>query len=337
MKRNAVAINTTKIGTGYNGELPEWVPLVPSGMVMGRDGRSWNNNRPQLIIASFSELARDLPIDIEHATELKAPKGEPAPAVGWVKNLEERNSEIWGRVEWNATGRQLVGEKEYRYLSPVIIYEKDSGNIVGLTSVGVTNQPNLKLPALNFSEPGTEFNSVPRDIKSGGEAPKESIMLKALLAALALPENASEAEAIAKIGSLKTELVTATNRAENPSLEKFVPRGDYDAALARATNAEAQIKQIKTEQLETAVNTAIDQALKDGKITPATAEYHRAQCRQEGGLERFTAYCAAAPVLGGDSGLGSKEQEQGKALNAEQEKIAGMFGNSAEDLAKYGK
>jgi phage I-like protein len=322
MKQNAVAINTMEI-VQANGELPEWVCLVPAGAVVGRDGRSWNNSRPEGIIASFSELARDLPIDIEHSTELKAPKGEPAPAIGWVKNLEARNGEIWGRVQWNPAGRQLVGEQSYRYLSPVIIYQPNSGTIVGLTSVGVTNQPNLKLPALNHQH--------------GVCTPEENIMLKALLAALALPENAGEAEALAKVTSLKSELATATNRAENPSLEKFVPRADYDAALGKANNAEQQLAQIKKDQLETAVNTAIEQALKDGKITPATADYHRAQCRQEGGLERFKTYCAAAPVLGGDSGLGSKEQEGTKALNAEQEKIAGMFGNSAEDLAKYGK
>lgn len=336
MERNAVAINTMEI-VRVNGALPEWVPLVPAGAVIGRDGRSWNNSRPEGIIASFKELARDLPIDIEHSTELKAPKGDPAPAIGWIRELQDRNGTIWGRTQWNAAGKQLVEEQAYRYLSPVIIYQPTNGTIVGLTSVGVTNQPNLKLPALNSSKPGTELNSVPRETKNGANTPEENSMLKTILAALALPENTSETDAVLKIGSLKSELATATNRAENPSLEKFVPRADYDAALGKATNAEQQLAAIKTEQLETAVNSAIDQALKDGKITPATAEYHKAQCRQEGGLERFKTYCAATPSLGGDSGLGSKEQEGTKALNAEQEKIAGMFGNSAEDLAKYGK
>ena len=163
-------------------------------------------------------------------------------------------------------------------------------------------------------------------------------MLKALLAALALPETATEAEAVAKVKTLQGDLSTAMNRADNPSLEKFVPRADYDAALARATNAEQAISTAKKEQLETAVNAAIEQALKDGKITPATKEYHQAQCRQEGGLERFTAYCAAAPVIAGASGLdGKKVDGETKALNAEQQQIAEMFGNSAEDLAKYGK
>ncbi|MBU1564231.1 MAG: phage protease [Proteobacteria bacterium] len=323
MKRNAVAINTMEIHQ-ENGKLPEWVKLVPAGLVKGRDGRNWVNDRPDGIIANFKELARDLPIDVEHSTEIKGPRGEPAPAIGWVQEIEERAGAIWGRVAWNATGKQLVEGQAYRYLSPVIIYEQTSGTIVGVTSVGATNQPNFRLPALNHEQ--------------GTNTPEESNMFKAILAALGLPENSTEAEAVSKIGGLKSDLATATNRAESPSLEKFVPRADYDAALGKATNAEQQLAAIKSEQLETTVTSAIDKALQDGKITPATADYHKAQCRQNGGLERFAAFCAVAPVLGDASNLSGKSPDDTtKALNAEQQKVADLFGNSAEDLAKYGK
>lgn len=324
MKRYAVAINSVEISPTGSGTTPEWVCLIPAGDIVGRDGRGWVNDRPAMILDHFYALARDLPIDVEHATELKGPRGEPAPAIGWVKELEIRNGEIWGRAEWNEAGVRMVGGREYRYLSPVILYQEESQTIVGITSVGATNQPNLKLPALNHEQ--------------RGQAPKESNMLKALLAALGLPENATEAEAVAKVGTLKGELATAMNRVESPSLEKFVPRADYDAALSKATNAEQALKAIKQEQLEGEVETAISQALAAGKITPSTAEYHKAQCRQEGGLERFKEYCAAAPVVGGESGLeGKKPEGEQKALNAEQQQIASMFGNSAEDLEKYGK
>lgn len=321
--KNKIALNTLEI-SGVPGQAPEWVKLLPSGQVIGRDGRAWNNSRPDSILESFAALARDLPIDIEHSSELKAPKGEPAPAVGWIRELDIRDGEIWGRAAWNTAGKQLVEEQAYRYLSPVIIYEPSSGNIAGVISVGLTNQPNLKLPALNSEQ--------------GAEAPKENTMLKAILAALGLPENTTETEAVQKIGTLKSELATAANRADNPSLEKFVPRADYDAALARATNAEQAIGAVKKEQLEVAVNSAISQALKDGKITPSTVEYHTAGCRQEGGLQRFAAYCAAAPTIGDLSGLDGKSADsEQKALNAEQQQVAAMFGNSAEDIAKYGK
>ncbi|KJR98783.1 MAG: hypothetical protein VR65_19985 [Desulfobulbaceae bacterium BRH_c16a] len=324
MKLGSIALNTMDLVAAL-GEAPEWRQLIPAGTVEGRDGRSWLNSQPEKILVAFKELGRDLPIDLEHSSELKARLGEPAPAVGWINELAVRDGEIWGMVEWNAEGKKLIGERAYRYMSPVIVYNRESGIIVGLTSVGLTNQPNLELPALNSQQGGNPEN-------------KEDEMLKAILVALGLPETATDADAVAKIKELKNEVSTANNRAETPSLDKFVPRSDYDTAVARATNAEKSLGDVKKEQLETAVNAAIDQALKDGKITPATADYHKAQCRQEGGLALFSEFCKAAPVVGGESGLAGKTAgDTQTALNSEQQKVAEMFGNSAEDIAKYGK
>lgn len=318
------ALNTLEL-VAQAGQVPEWIQLLPAGRMIGRDGRSWDNNQPEQILQSFTELARDIPIDIEHSTELKGPSGDPAPAIGWIKELDARDGSIWGRAEWNTAGTQMVGERAYRYISPVILYQPASGTIVGITSVALTNQPNLKLPALNQQQESEQLT-------------KEDSMIKALLEALGLPETATEAEALAKITTLQSELATATNRAANPSLERFVPRADYDAAMAKAVNAEQQLAEGKKVELAKAVNMAIDQALKDGKITPATKEYHQAQCSQEGGLERFAEFCRIAPVLGGDSDLNDKDPDsKSKALNAAEQQIAAMFGNKAEDLAKYGK
>ncbi len=313
---------------GDSPQLPDWVELIPAGRVQGRDGREWKNSDPAAIIASFLDSGVDLPIDLEHATELKAPKGEPAPAAGWIKALENRDGSVWGRVEWNAAGQDLVGSKAYRYLSPVILYDRKSGEIAGLTSAGLTNRPNLHLSALN-----QQGESSPQ-----GQDPEENSMdEKALLAAMGLPETATLAEAVNAIGKMKADLATANNSmAAFADLAKFVPRGDYDAVVARATNAETVLADQKKIALETAINSEIELALKAGKIIPATVEYHKAQCRQEGGLERFKAYVAAVPAMGAPSGLDGKDPEDaGKALNAEEAQIAAMFGNSVEDLKKY--
>lgn len=325
MNKNKTALNMMEIpNSSPDGALPDWVMLLPARMVQGRDGRWWRNDRPEEILSYFAGLGRDLPIDIEHSTERKAPLGDPAPAIGWIDRMENRNGEIWGHALWNDAGKKTVGGREYRYLSPVILFTEADNTIVGITSVGATNQPNLTLPALNN--------------ENRGLTPKENSMWKNVLSALGLAETSTEADAVTAISRLKGDVSAAANRAENPSLEKFVPRADYDAALAKASNAEQKLSEIKTSQLETAINSAIETALKDGKITPATADYHRAQCRQDGGLDRFAAYCAAAPSIGGDSGLdGKKPEGEQKALNAEEKRIADMFGNSAEDLAKYGK
>lgn len=306
-----------------DGSVPEWIQLIPAGrIVTGRDGRSWLNDNPAGIIASFAGNEAPIPVDIEHATEIRAPEGNAAPAMAWVEEMKDRDGgSVWGKAEWTPKGREMVANKEYRYLSPVLIYERASGRIVGISSVGLTNKPNLFLNALNREESNQ----------------KEENMDKELLAALGLPETATMAQALNAIATLKSDLATARNRTETPSLDKYVPRADYDAAVGKATNAEQKLRERDAADLEKGINTEIDAALKAGKITPATAEYHKAQCRQEGGLERFKQFVAAAPVVVADAGLDRKTPEGTDiSLNAEMAKVSAMFGNSVEDIKKYG-
>ena len=311
MKMKAVALNSIGLGDFEAGELPERILLLPAGQVEGRDGRKWLNSEPQKVLESFAGLGRDLPIDIEHATELRAPKGEPAPAAAWIKALHSENGAIWGEVEWLDEGRQLVGGRQYRYISPVILYRPSDRVITGLTSAALTNQPNLRLGALN--------NEMSKE--------EEPMDWKQVLAALSLGENATVDDALAAISKLKGDLQSASNRAETPDLARFVPRGDYDKALERATNAEQTLAADREARLGAEIDAEINTALQAGKIVPATVDYHKASCQQEGGLERFREFVKTAPVVAADSGLdGKKPDSDGKALNAEERRMCELLG-----------
>ena len=56
-------------------------------------------------------------------------RSEPAPARGWIVELQGRQDGIWGKVEWTATGRDLVAGKAYRGISPVIEHRPDNSII----------------------------------------------------------------------------------------------------------------------------------------------------------------------------------------------------------------
>lgn len=313
----AVALNA-------EGNAPEWVELIPPGVeIAGRDGRAWINDQPLLVIDTFNRMGRDMPIDWEHATEKKAPNGEPAPAAGWINKVEVRDGgAIWGRVAWNERGKQSVESREYRYLSPVFAFEKESRRIVRILSAGLTNSPNLHLTALNHEQDEDDPMKLSEAIRK----------------ALGLKDDATEEQAVNAIEQLRADLDTAQNREATPSLDKFVPRSDYDKAIERATNAENQVKSNQEKALNTEIDSEIDAALKAGKIAPASVEYHKANCREEGGLDRFREFVKSAPAIAGDTDLGNKKPgDQGKALNAEEQKIAEMFGNTAEDIQKYGR
>lgn len=318
--------------------LPEWVPLIPAGEVVGRDGRAWSNPDPAQVIANTKANNREQPLDYEHSTDLKAPKGEPAPAAGWFADYRVANGFIEGRLQLNPNGLASVKNREYRYLSPVFRYTAD-GVIYDITSAGLTNKPNLLLPALNQEHLPTQKPqpfSQPQEYSMTLEE-----LLVVLRAALGADETATAEELLAGIKALKgkqesheQQLLEAQNR-QLPSLDKYVPRGDYDAVLMRATNAEQAIAQAAKTQLEAAINHEIDQAIAQGKITPANVEYHKAACRDEGGLERFKAFVASAPQVVGAGVTGDLPNTE-TALNHEVQALAAMFGNSADDLKIHG-
>lgn len=131
--------------------LPEWVEVIPSGPeVIGIDGRRWLNDVPDRIVDNFQTRGRLMVIDWEHATECRAPNGLDAPAAGWIDQLEIRAGAIWAHVkEWTERARQQLAERAYKFLSPAFLFERNSGRILSLTSVALTNAPNLPLTALN--------------------------------------------------------------------------------------------------------------------------------------------------------------------------------------------
>ncbi|NVO00029.1 MAG: hypothetical protein HXX17_11940 [Geobacteraceae bacterium] len=300
---------------------PASIPLIPAGAVItGRDGRSWNNPDPAAIVRFFQERGLKIPIDIEHATEIKAKIGEAAPAMAWATDLAAHDDgSIWGNIDWTPRGAEMVTNREYSYYSPAIVFDKTTGNIIGIKSIGLTNSPNFYVPALNR--------------ENQKEVPP---MLKKVIALLGLAETTTEETALNSIMTLKSDHATALNHANSPPLDKFVPKADYDLALNRANDAEGKLATQAKEQLETAINHEIDAALAAGKITPGTKDYHVAQCRQEGGLDRFKTFVGAAPVVAGTTDLDKKKPDHDTALNAEEQTIASMFGNSVEDIKKYG-
>ena len=312
-----------------DGKVPGWVQLLPPGVkVQGVDGRSWVNDQPQAVAAN-SRVHQDPPVDFEHATHLRAPQGEKAPAAGWIEKMEAREGgAIWGFVNWTPAGQAAVANREYRYLSPVLRHEKATGRIVAIESVGLVNKPNLHLAALNRAE----------EI-SAEENPKEEPsvnLLQQLISALGLAANATEDLVLSAIRKLQSDHQLALNRAEHPPLDKFVPKSEYDAALNRAGTAEGELKKIRDAAKAQKIDELVGRAVKEGKVTPASKDYFLAMCRKEGGVEEFEKYLGSAPVIAKPSGLEDRPApETGVALNSEEQKISKMFGNSAEDLKKY--
>jgi len=320
-------------------EAPEWIQLLPAGIIRTGDGRG------PYRVADTSELVRvslqagdRLPIDENHSTDLAAPRGEPAPARGWIVALEARQDGIWGKVEWTEDGKRLVAGRAYRGISPVIQHKPD-GTVTQLLRASLVNRPNLRgLAALHAEE-----NSMN--------------LLQKLLAALGLPAATTEEAAIAAVTTMHAQQAassTALQAALSPIAKavglpetsdaaavlagvEAVKGGDQEvtALQAELTRVATELKTLQEGGKKKAAEMFVDQAIKAGHVGVKPSR------------ERFIALHMADPVetekminamptlgVGGQVVPSTPPAANGEiSLNAEQLTVARMLGQDPKDYA----
>lgn len=305
----------------FGADVPEWINASPQGAVVtSRDGRRYENPDPTYVLETFKKHRGDIVVDINHSTEIRAPKGEESPAVGFVKEMDVRNGEVWARVDWNARGQQAISSQDYRFISPTYWVDKQ-GRIAGIKSIALTNSPNLYLPALNHSL-GSEDNIM--DLEKLGKLlstdPTE-ISVTAALNAL-----------IAKSKDLAVQLNNAQEA--TPPLEKYIARADYDTMAERAAAAEAKLAELEKAAHDAEVNSLIDKAASEGKISPLTKDSYRAMCQSAVGFKGFQDFVKVAPAILNDSNLDNRPVPQMNALTADELRVCQSIGITEEEFRK---
>lgn len=323
----AAGLQPPAAGDARGAGAPEWIHLLPQGPELsGRDGRAWRLDDPHAVVAA---TRLPLAVTYDHAGFF----GREAPAAGWIEALEVRADGVWGRVEWTADGRAAVEGKAYRFVSPEFVHDADPPRRIGaLLGAGLTNSPNLDLAAAASRRPG-----------GAAQSKEKASVTPAILSALGLEAEAGEADALAAVEALRgaaekgKAAAAASAAGQQPDLARYVPRADYDAACARLRKAEAALAAQHAAAAEEAVETAVEEALAAGKIVPATADYHRAQCRLEGGLERFRAFCAAAPEIAAASAASARPPASADpaALDPAARKIFASLGVAPDEARQY--
>lgn len=194
--------------------MPEWVHLLPAGEVRTQDGRG-----PYRVADVAALMAASLPaggklvLDENHSTDLAAPKGAPAPAMGWIVELQARADGIWGRVDWTDAGRRLAGDRAYSGISPVIAYRKN-GTIDAILRASLTNKPNLA------------------GLQSLHQEDEDMSLKNRLLEALGLGSDADEDAIVAAVSANTT--ATALQAALSPIAQAAGLAADADAAAVLA-------------------------------------------------------------------------------------------------------
>lgn len=309
---------------GQEGAPPAWLPLLPAPdanhEIKGRDGRTWTLQDPAVVVAHFAEYGADIPLDLEHSTHLLAPKGEPAPAQAWIKEMQVRDGgAVWGRAEWTPAGLASWKSGGWKYTSPGILHD-DAREIIGLASAGLVTRPALHLPAL--------ARSGGRNLNPKKEDSMTTVALATMVAAAGLASTATEADVIAAL--------TAGRQAQADIKDpaKFVPAADLAAAQTRATTAEGKLAERDKADAEAAAVALVDGAIAEGKIAPASKAHWLDIAREQ--PDKFKTAVASMPVVLKPTKTDQKVEGEGKdanGLTGDQLALCSQLGLKPEDYA----
>ena len=279
---------------------------MPAGKVEARptDGRApWLNSEPDAVAAASSALGADIVIDYEHQGEFSKFNGKPAPAAGWIKRVFARRGEVWGEVEWTARAAEMIKAREYRYISPVFDHTRASRVVKRITGAALVNDPALYMraiarananqeetmdlaklrKALNLADDAGDdaiLQAAAKAVKAGGVADTALAGLKAVAKAAGLGDDATAAD-------IETAVAKARSGGD-PDPARFVPREEYDKAVARVTS-------IETERATEKATAAVDAAVKAGKVSPGQREWAEAYAKRD--AEDFAEFVKNAPAI----------------------------------------
>lgn len=331
------------------------VQLLPAGEFKARDGRPGKGLTWKLDDAQGAALAarvnadialNQLVIDYEHQTLLAPANGQRAPAAGWVKSVEWRSGEgLFGQVEWTAAARAHIDAGEYRYLSPVIKYDPKSGVVTGIDLAALTNYP-----ALQGMDPAVAALTRRNDIATDPPPENHMALLAALIAALGMPAETTEAAALSAVSTLQAKKAPPLSDAIATALG-LKPGADEAAALS-AVNAlkasestttqliatlTADVAALRTQLNNGELTQLVDGAIEAGKFSPAHRDWLLGLGRKD--LAALRTQIAASPVIPGlkgqkPAGDGGGGGAATAALTATQKLIADQLGLTHEAYAK---
>lgn len=326
------------------------VNLLPLGKVKSQKGDFVVDQESfERIKNTFEERGIDIVIDYEHQTL----EDVQAPAGGWIKDLFIRDGAIAAKVEWTPKAQEYIKNKEYKYLSPVVLVRKSDQKAVILHSVALTNTPAIDgmfaiVNSINLD-----------DFEEGG---KDMDLLKKLAALLGLPEDATEEQVMQAIQAATGEVEKLKEEAKKQQEGKgdgTVPVANkvimgllgLDGKEAKTEDVAAAIMALKNpanfvpvtefNKLKDRLDKKdseelVTKALKAGKISAAQKEWAEEYALKD--PEGFKKFVEKAPQA---VPMGELEMEDTKRNDGRLEEttmaVCKMLGVSKEDVEKYGK
>lgn len=282
------------------------------------------------MVANFRKRKNgEVPLDYDHGMVYAAGSGQPVPAAGWLKEIEDgpdADGVLYGSVEFTDKAREMVKAKEYKYISPVIVWgarDKVTGEQQGATvqSVALTNAPLMdEMPALAMSE-----GWVADDGATETRREKEPMVKKVVLADRA----AGTVRLVAEDGTESVLSVEGLQPEPKVARLSEVKRGS-DGRFDFTSLPQGKDVLIASDVLlGMQAQGELDAAVKAGKITPAQRPlYEKMALGDLAGFKTLVASMKPQVELaelglgGGAEGLTDLQQVEGQIDSKVREKMA---------------
>lgn len=302
---------------------PDWVQVLPAGRVESEKGTFLvDAESARLVMEAFRQRGRDLVIDYEHQTL----SGAEAPAAGWIVELEDRGEQgIWARVRWTPRAESYLANREYRYLSPVVLVRKSDMRVVRIHSVALTNVPAIPgmVPVVN------------KDTRK-----EEDAVLEKLRAILGLAAGAGDEEVLAAVRQLKDRPEVVAHK-EVLALLELPEAASLDQVKGKVLALKNPSGYVRVEEFQALKeklaqrerDELVQAALSAGKIAPAQKSWAEQYAAKD--PEGFRAFLEMAPQVvpvGGKppADVGRQGPDEVQAM------VNKLLGISDETFAKYG-
>lgn len=221
--------NSVGVESGKFRSVPNEIRILPVGMVKSQKGNFYVDEESYSLMKEDMEShGVDIVIDYEHQTLRDC----QAPAGGWIKKLEYTPDAIVAKVEWTPRARQYLSDREYRYLSPVVLTRREDRKAVRLHSLALTNTPAIDdmFPIINKSgsvftgDDGDETQNENDKAKAGdaGTQTGGGLDLQKLKELLGLPADVTE-EAV--MNGLIKKLTADETQAHKFEIENILDNG----------------------------------------------------------------------------------------------------------------
>ncbi|GAB6100428.1 phage protease [Halanaerocella petrolearia] len=335
------------------GEAPEMIQIIPLGSWTDHPSGKFRVTKADVvkIIENFAQEENDCVIDYEHQTL----HGTEAPAAGWIRELINKEDEgLYAKVEWTKRGKEYIENKEYKYLSPVLLssHQDEEGwnRPHVLHSAALTNKP-----FIDGMEPIVNKNY------NFGMKEEEEMNKEELIKVLGLKEDATEEEVMTALKDLQSGNNQVGNGetgegGESQEETKIVNSKVLDAldleegasqseivatihALKQSTVTGVSVEEfnkLKQEMQRSKRDELVQLAMKEGKITPAQKEWAKSYAEDD--PEGFKTFINKAPqVVPVDDGEEFDLKTKTKSQTSEVQTIVNkQLGISEEDFEKYG-